>query len=91
MAVFFSIFHTLSFELHFYIDQSFPLNLFEGNFQSLKFRHGFTASNLGTFFSGMLKISQGWLLTTLVYRGFAYEGSNPDPKIWVHQTVFPEF
>ena len=24
-------------------------------------------------------------------RGCAYEGSNPDPKIWVHQNRIPEF
>ena len=43
----------------------FNLNLFEVNFQNLKFRHRLTASNLDSFFSEGLKISREGLFTTL--------------------------
>ena len=58
----------------FFFNRSFPLNLIEVNSQNLKFRHRLTASNLDTVFSGMLKISQGGLLTTLVYEGVHMKG-----------------
>ena len=87
---FFSFFMLFHLNLTFF-EWSLLLNIFEVNFQNLKFRHRLTASNLDTFFSGMLKISPGGLLMTLVYVRYAYEGSNSDSKIWVYQNCISEF
>ena len=69
----------------------FKLNLFEVNFQNLKFRHRLTASNLDTYFSGMLKISPGGLLTTLVYGGVRMKGQIQTQKYGSIKTAFPNF
>ena len=71
--------------------KTFNLNLFEVNFKNLKFRHRLTASNLDTFFSGMLKISPGRLLTTLVYGGVRVKGQIQTQRYGSIKTVILNF
>ena len=66
------------------------LNLFEVNFQNLKFRRKLRASNLETIFSGLRKKAQERILT-LVHCGVRMKGQIQTQKYGSIKTVFPNF